>query len=122
MTGIPIINVNNNCATGSTAIYVAHEMISGGRVSCALALGFDRMEPGSLGMKYHDRTNPLDKIFINTLEITQKSDPAPFAPQIFGNAGMEHMQKYGTKEEHFAKVAYKNHLHSVNNPYAQFRT
>jgi acetyl-CoA acetyltransferase len=74
--------VNNNCATGSTAIYVAHEMISGGRVSCALALGFDRMEPGSLGMKYHDRTNPLDKIFINTLEITQKSDPAPFAPQV----------------------------------------
>lgn len=64
-----IFNVNNNCATGSTAIYMAHELIKGGRASCALALGFDKMEPGSLGMKYHDRTNPLDKIFNSTLEI-----------------------------------------------------
>lgn len=42
-------------------------------------------------------------------------------PQLFGNAGVEHMRKYGTKAEHFAKIAYKNHKHSVNNPYAQFQ-
>lgn len=66
MTGIPIVNVNNNCATGSTALYLAHEMIKGGRVHCALALGFEKMEPGSLGLKYMDRTNPLDKIFLQT--------------------------------------------------------
>lgn len=70
MTGIPVFNVNNNCATGSTAIYMAHELIKGGRSNCVLAVGFDKMEPGSLGLKYHDRTNPLDKIFLNTLEIT----------------------------------------------------
>lgn len=40
---------------------------------------------------------------------------------MFGNAGIEHMKKYGTKPEHFAKIAYKNHLHSVNNPYSQFQ-
>jgi len=45
----------------------------------------------------------------------------PIAAQLFGNAGIEHMQKYGTKPEHFAKIAYKNHLHSVNNPYSQFQ-
>lgn len=42
-------------------------------------------------------------------------------PQMFGNAGTEHMERYGSKPEHFAKIAYKNHKHSVNNPYAQFQ-
>lgn len=46
---------------------------------------------------------------------------SPFAPKLFGNAAREHMEKYGTKPEHFAKIAWKNHKHSVNNPYSQFR-
>jgi sterol carrier protein 2 len=46
---------------------------------------------------------------------------SPITAQLFGNAGIEHMKKYGTKPEHFAKIAYKNHLHSVNNPYSQFQ-
>jgi len=46
---------------------------------------------------------------------------APMTAQMFGNAGKEHMQKYGTKLEHFAKIAEKNHRHSQNNPYSQFR-
>lgn len=70
MTGIPVYNVNNNCATGSTAIYLAHSLVAGGRVNCALALGFEKMEKGSLGMKYTDRTNPLDKVFTESYEIT----------------------------------------------------
>jgi acetyl-CoA acetyltransferase len=45
----------------------------------------------------------------------------PFAPKLFGNAGREHMEKYGTKASHFGKIAEKNHRHSVNNPYSQFR-
>ena len=46
---------------------------------------------------------------------------SPITAQMFGNAGIEHMKKYGTKPEHFAKIAYKNHLHSMNNPYSQFQ-
>lgn len=46
---------------------------------------------------------------------------SPITAQLFGNAAREHMQKYGTKPEHFAKIAYKNHLHSANNPYSQFQ-
>lgn len=46
---------------------------------------------------------------------------APMTAQLFGNAGIEHMRKYGTKPEHFAKIAYKNHKHSVNNANAQFQ-
>lgn len=47
--------------------------------------------------------------------------PKAFAPMLFGNAGNEHIKLYGTKPEHFAKIAAKNHKHSLNNPYSQFR-
>ena len=60
MTGIPIINVNNNCATGSSALYLAYEMVAGSRSDCVLALGFEKMEKGSLGAKYTDRPNPVE--------------------------------------------------------------
>ncbi|KAM5266281.1 sterol carrier protein 2 [Hipposideros larvatus] len=120
LTGIPIINVNNNCSTGSTALFMARQIIQGGVADCVLALGFEKMEKGSLGLKYADRTNPMDKhieVMINKYELS----PAPFAPQMFGLAGKEHMEKYGTKVEHFAKIGWKNHKHSVNNPYSQFQ-
>ena len=120
MTGIPVVNVNNNCATGSSAMFLAKQAIAGGQVSCALALGFEIMAAGSLNMAFPDRTNPLDKFMLKMHE-QRGLTKAPFAPQMFGNAGKEHMEKYGTKQEHFAKIAYKNHLHSVNNPYSQFR-
>lgn len=56
VTGIPIYNVNNNCSTGSTALYMARQFISGGISDCVLALGFEKMEKGSLGSKFTDRT------------------------------------------------------------------
>src|SRR5688500_11361866 len=62
LTGIPVFNVNNNCSTGSTALMLAYQAIGGGVSECVLALGFEKMEKGSLGTKYGDRTNPLDKI------------------------------------------------------------
>ena len=49
-------------------------------------------------------------------------EESPAAPQMFGNAGREHMERYGSKPEHFAWIGFKNHKHSVNNPYAQFHT
>ncbi|KAF7705943.1 sterol carrier protein 2 [Silurus meridionalis] len=120
LTGIPIINVNNNCSTGSTALFMARQLVQGGLADCVLALGFEKMERGSLSSKYMDRTNPMDKhmeVMINRYGIAA----APAAPQMFGNAGREHMEKYGTKPEHFAKIAWKNHKHSINNPYSQFQ-
>jgi sterol carrier protein 2 len=51
------------------------------------------METGSLGMKYDDRTNPLDKVFLESYEITKSVSKAPFAAQIFGNAALEHGKK-----------------------------
>ncbi|KXJ16087.1 non-specific lipid-transfer protein [Exaiptasia diaphana] len=120
LTGIPIYNVNNACATGSSALFLAKQLIEGGISDCALALGFEKMQKGSLGSRYNDRTSPMDKhmeVMLNKYEFA----PAPVTPQMFGNAGREHMEKYGTTSDHFAKIAYKNHLHSVNNPNSQFR-
>ena len=121
LTGIPVVNVNNNCSTGSSALYLARRAVKGGLVDCALAVGFEKMEKGSLGMKYTDRTPALDKHMGRMFEVRDPEE-SPFAPQMFGNAGRDHMDKYGSKPEHFAWIGWKNHKHSVNNPYAQFQT
>jgi len=120
LTGVPIYNVNNNCATGSTALFMAKQFVEAGLAECAMALGFEKMEKGSLGVKYQDRTNPMDKQF-EVMVGLRGFAAAPPAPQFFGNAGREHMERYGTKPEHFAKIGWKNHKHSVNNPYSQFQ-
>jgi acetyl-CoA acetyltransferase len=79
------------------------------------------MERGSLGVKYTDRTPALD-LHIERMEELRPSEDAPFAPQMFGNAGRDHMERYGSTPDHFAWIGWKNHHHSVNNPYAQFQT
>jgi sterol carrier protein 2 len=120
VTGIPIYNVNNNCATGSTALFMAKQFVEGGLSECVLALGFEKMEKGSLGIKFTDRTNPMDRHAKRMIEMRGFAK-APPAPQFFGNAGREHMERYGTTPLHFAKIGWKNHKHSVNNPYSQFQ-
>ena len=45
MTGIPIVNVNNNCSTGSTALFLARQAVASGAADCVLALGFEQMGP-----------------------------------------------------------------------------
>ena len=118
--GIPIYNVNNNCSTGSTALFMAKQFVEGDIADCVMALGFEKMEKGSLGIKYTDRTVSLDK-HMKVMVDERGFTPAPAAPQMFGNAGIEHMEKYGTTPEQFAKIGWKNHKHSVNNPYSQFQ-
>lgn len=119
LTGIPIVNVNNNCATGSTALYLAAQAVKSGQADCVLALGFEKMQPGSLGATYTDREQPLLKHLNALAEISEVIFPP--APWMFGAAGREHMAAHGTTAEHFAKIGEKNHRHSVNNPYAQFQ-
>ena len=115
MTGIPVYNVNNNCSTGSTALYLAKQLVAGNQADCVLALGFEKMERGSLGSAFPNKTNPLEK-HVEAMINTRGMSAAPIASQFFGNAGAEHMEKYGTTLTHFAKVALKNHNHGVNNP------
>ncbi len=121
LTGIPVVNVNNNCSTGSSALFLARQAVRGGLAGCALALGFEKMERGSLAAKYTDRTNPMDRHFQALIEL-RPWEEAPPAPQMFGAAGREHMERHGSEPGHYAWIGWKNHHHSVNNPYAQFQT
>ncbi|MDF0532321.1 lipid-transfer protein [Tsukamurella sp. 8F] len=119
MTGIPVVNVNNNCSTGSTALYLATQAVRSGQADCALALGFEKMQKGSLGSTYDDREQPMMRHLLALAELQEFAMPP--APYMFGAAGKEHMERFGTTAEQFAKIGVKNHRHSQNNPYAQFQ-
>ncbi|KAK6524212.1 hypothetical protein TWF694_005869 [Orbilia ellipsospora] len=120
MTQIPVLNVNNNCSTGSTGLFMARQVLQYGAVNCAMVVGFEKMAPGSLSSKFDDRTSPLDKTMIKMAE-TRGIAKAPGAAQLFGNAGKEYMEKYGAKHEDFGEIARINHAHSAKNPYSQFQ-
>jgi acetyl-CoA acetyltransferase len=120
LTGIPVTNVNNNCSTGSTALFMARQLVKGGLADCVLALGFEKMQKGSLGATFVDREQPTGRHFMKLFELFEP-ESAPPAAQMFGMAGREHMQKYGSQPDHYAWIGWKNHKHSVNNPYAQFQ-
>ena len=121
MTGIPVINVNNNCSTGSTALFLARQAVESGAVDCVLAFGFEQMKPGALGSIFDDRPSPFEKFDAITDELVDVPG-VPFALRYFGGAGLAHMKQYGTKLETFAKIRAKASRHAVNNPLALFRT
>ena len=120
MTGIPIINVNNNCSTGSTALFLARQAIESGAADCVLALGFEQMNPGALGSVFTDRPTPFDAFDEVTDRLVGKPE-IPLALRYFGGAGLAHMRKYGTPLEAFARIRAKASRHAVNNPLALFR-
>ncbi len=120
LTGIPVINVNNNCATGSSALFLARQAVASGAVECALAVGFEQMKPGALKRVWDDRPAPMFR-FDDLMTEVQGVHDAPRAAQMFGGAGLSHMEKYGTKPETFAKISVKARKHAANNPNAVFR-
>jgi sterol carrier protein 2 len=121
MTGIPIVNVNNNCSTGSTALYLARAMIEAGAAECVLALGFEQMVPGALGMVFQDRKRALDLHLNRMAEIQHWDDTSPMAAQQFGGAGVDYQQRHGIADEVFGMISVKARRHAANNPLALFR-
>ncbi|MDC8786349.1 lipid-transfer protein [Roseateles koreensis] len=120
MTGIPVVNVNNNCSTGSTALFLARQAVASGAAECVLALGFEHMSPGALGAQFTDRPSPFDRFEAATEQIVGHSE-IPLALRYFGGAGLAHMEQYGTKLSTFAKIRAKASRHAANNPLALFR-
>jgi len=122
------INVNNNCSTGSPALYQANNAVKYGQFECALALGFEKMQPGSLGTNFSDRPSPVILIRQRSQDMEEYvgDNHGPSSP-----GGVEHLAMIGRSILHFGKLANcskkrivqasKNHRHSVNNPYSQFR-
>jgi sterol carrier protein 2 len=120
MTGIPVVNVNNNCSTGSTALFLARQAIASGAADCVLVLGFEQMSPGALGSVFTDRPSPFDPFDAVTDELVGMPE-IPLALRYFGGAGLSHMNKYGTPLDAFAKIRAKASRHAANNPLALFR-
>lgn len=121
LSGVPIINVNNNCSTGSSALFLARQAVESGMVDCALALGFEEMRPGALGAVFNDRPSPMERQFNEMIELQDFDKAAPGAAQFFGGAGREYSEKYGTRRETFAKIASKARVHAQHNPFALFK-
>ncbi|ABF11887.1 lipid-transfer protein [Cupriavidus metallidurans] len=122
MSGIPVINVNNNCATGSSALFLARQAVASGAVECALALGFEFMGPGALKSVWTDRPSALERALNLTDKLVGKTEGMSNAIRQFAGAGQTHMRKHGTKLETFAKIRAKASRHAANNPLAVFRT
>jgi len=111
-TGIPVVNVANACATGSTAFREAYMAVGSGMYDIALAIGVEQMgKRGLLG-----GSGGGDPAYS-----TEGRLGSGLMPAVFGQAGIEHMRKYGTTLEHFAKISVKSHKHATRNPYAQYR-
>ncbi|HEU5266808.1 MAG TPA: lipid-transfer protein [Jatrophihabitans sp.] len=121
MTGIPVLNVNNNCSTGSSALYLARQAVESGAVECALAVGFEFMQPGALKSHWDDRPQALGRFQERLTDLAEFVPEAPRAAQFFGAAGLSYMDKYGTAPATFAKVSVKARQHAAKNPYAVFR-
>ncbi|MBO9409038.1 lipid-transfer protein [Shimia sp. R9_1] len=119
MSGIPIINVNNNCSTGSTALYMARQAVESGMADCVLAVGFEQMRRGALGSHWSDRPTPFDD-FDAACDTLVGHAEVPLALRYFGGAGQSHMQKYGTELADFAKIRAKASRHAARNPLALF--
>ncbi|MCX5147987.1 MULTISPECIES: lipid-transfer protein [unclassified Streptomyces] len=124
LTGVPVYNVNNNCATGSTALMMARQFVEGGISDCVLALGFEKMKKGALGggadAGSDFKTSPVARHY-GIMAAGHGFEMSPPTAQIFGNAAREHMERYGTTAAQLAAVGAKNHRHSANNPNAQFQ-
>lgn len=120
MTGIPVFNVNNNCATGSSALFLARKAVASGAVDCALAVGFEQMPAGALKTHWDERADPLDH-FNGVVDQVFGHPELPMAIRYFAAAGREHMNRYGTPLETFAKIRSKASQHAARNPLALFR-
>ncbi len=109
-TGIPVVNVANACATGSTALREAFFAVGSGAFDMVMAVGSEQMgKQGLLGSRGDPATSLEGRV------------GSYMMPAVFGMAGMEHAREHGTQMEHFALASVKNHWHSTMNPLAQYQ-
>lgn len=122
MAGVPVVNVNNNCSTGSSALFLARQAIASGAADCVLAFGFEQMQRGALKSHWDDRPSPFAR-FDQVVDSAYGPSPdgVPMAARYFGGAGQAYAERYGTAPETFAAIAVKSRRHAANNPYAVFR-
>ena len=121
LSGIPIFNVNNNCSTGSSALFLARQAVQSGMVECAIALGFEQMVPGALKGAYDDRPSPKTRLAQAKADHQGVEPSAPRAAQFFGGAGLDYIKQYGIRPDTFGRISVKARQHAARNPLAVFR-
>ncbi|MEX2236703.1 MAG: thiolase family protein [Dehalococcoidia bacterium] len=112
-TGVPVVNVSNACATGSTAFREAYFSVASGAYDVAMAIGVEQM--GKMGL-LGGGGGAGDPAYS-----TEGVLGTGIMPGVFGMAGVEHMRKYGTTLEQFAQISVKNHKHAMTNPLSQYQ-
>lgn len=93
MTGIPIYNTNNACATGSTGLHMARTLVRSGAADCVMVIGFEQMQPGSIKSGWSDRPSPM-QLATELMENEFGKHESPRNAQYFANAGREYMEKF----------------------------
>lgn len=119
-TGIPVINVNNYCASGSSALWLGRQAILSGTADCVLVVGFEQMARGAIGSMFDDRPDSLWR-FAQARDAHRPRSDAPPAAQYFGDAGTAYAAKYDMDPTVFAHISVKSRRHAAANPYAVFR-
>jgi len=128
---VPVYNVENACATGSTALNLAAMTIRAGEADIALAVGAEKMNVGDRARSMalfdsgYDVSNP-DALVKALEELGGAVDNTYLGARsifmdIYAAWTRNHMRLYGTTQEHLAAVASKNHRHAVDNPRAHYR-
>jgi sterol carrier protein 2 len=120
MTGVPVVNVNNNCSTGSSALFLARQAVASGAADCVLALGFEQMRRGALTEHWDDRPSPFARFGEVVSRAQGDIADVPLAPRYFGGAGAAYCEKYGMDPAVFAQISVKSRKHAAANPYAVF--
>jgi acetyl-CoA C-acetyltransferase len=124
ITGIPITNVNNNCASGSSALYLARQAVMAGAAECALAVGFEEMQPGALERIFPAYADPLERhrsSVIAAMGLNQQEQALAPALLMFGSQLEWAARELELTDEVFASVAVKARMHAKHNPFAIFR-
>lgn len=132
--GIPIVNCENACATGSTAFHLAWQSISGGHVDVALAVGAEKLYMEDTEKMFRNYDVGMDMEILEehrarwaaeAVKIGKKDYgaglPRSVAMDMYASTCRAHMDTFGTTQNDLAYIAAKNHNHSVHSPYAQYR-
>lgn len=132
--GVPVINTENACASAATAFHLAWLYVASGMYDVVMALGMEKLFHEDKQKSFDAIGSAIDvELMQQTLaqmkEATKETGEGTGAGKsrsmfmdFYAEFAREHMRKYGTKKEHFAKVAAKNHTHGSLNPHAQFQT
>src|SRR6266404_1951766 len=134
--GLPVVNVENACASASSAFHLAVNYVKAGAADIVLAVGAEKMFSADKARSFsafdgawdvHDTDSGKRKLLEMGQGIEPPSgsmSPKPYSVfmDIYASMGRMHMREFGTTQRHFAAVAAKNHQHSVHNPLAQYQT